>query len=645
MPLPERKLGDLKPVPPGQEGWYVSTADVNGILDRLWDLQAFTTQTGRRERGYLLPESVKGPFTLGGNATGRTLTPDPRGALKMSWQTATGGQYVAAIISGTWDLSLSDVFALDVGFDGASAATAFSVRISSDSTLSSYANFANSGSLSISSSASQPKRMTIPIVRSAMTTTGSVDWSAIRHVEIRFARYQTGTAGRYSALLHGFWVSVAARPRVLLTFDDAVSSFYEHGFPRMQTAGMRGTMYAIGSRPGDSGYMTLPQIQALYRAGWDVGGHTWSHVPLATRPTSYTRSGSTATLVVPSTHPHGKSVGNSVTIAGCDEPEYNGTFTIATVPNVYTMTFEVPTTSLSTTAWGDPYIVDSPTLATIQSEIAQTRDWLIANGMPGGAGHIAYPWGYFSPLLEAALPQLGIWTGRAVNAGVASLPTVLSTFTGLGDPYRIRGYAIDQKTAATVLGKVDEAVEAGSTVILFGHGLVASSAGANEMLISEFQSLLDGIASRRDAGLLDVVTISEWYGQVGATTPAPPPPLQPFGRQTPTYGATIDIDASTGSEFVINVADGSDFTVNAPTNGVVGQRITVRIRNTSAGAVGKVYLNAVSLWRVAGANPWDLRDGSLLSLPASGYSRSVDFQLNAGGAWVEAGRTPADVQN
>lgn len=60
-----------------------------------------------------------------------------------------------------------------------------------------------------------------------------------------------------------------------------------------------------------------------------------------------TRSGSTAMVAFPDEH--GLSVGNRVFIQGADQPEYNGWQTVASVPDVYTITFELPTSQAPAT--------------------------------------------------------------------------------------------------------------------------------------------------------------------------------------------------------------------------------------------------------------------------------------------------------
>jgi hypothetical protein len=102
-------------------------------------------------------------------------------------------------------------------------------------------------------------------------------------------------------------------------------------------------------------------------------------------------------------------------------------------------------------------------------------------------------------------------------------------------------------------------------------------------------------------------------------------------RTTPTYGASVAIDAKLGREYVIDATDGVAFTIANPTNAAQGLRVTIRVRNTSGGALGTITWGTA--YKLAA---W--------TSPATGYSRAIDFQYS-GSAWIEVSRTPADVPN
>lgn len=100
-----------------------------------------------------------------------------------------------------------------------------------------------------------------------------------------------------------------------------------------------------------------------------------------------------------------------------------------------------------------------------------------------------------------------------------------------------------------------------------------------------------------------------------------------------TYSASITPNFSIGNYFTITANNGSAFTINAPSAAVGnGQPVTIRVINTSGGALGAVTWNAA--YHLAGA--W--------ASPATGFSRSITFMLD-GGVYYEISRNAADVAN
>jgi peptidoglycan/xylan/chitin deacetylase (PgdA/CDA1 family)/archaellum component FlaF (FlaF/FlaG flagellin family) len=75
----------------------------------------------------------------------------------------------------------------------------------------------------------------------------------------------------------------AATPKtvVSLTFDDGLVDQYTNALPALEAHGMHGTFFPITGYVGNiSASMTLPQLQDIYNAGNEIGGHTVLHAYL-----------------------------------------------------------------------------------------------------------------------------------------------------------------------------------------------------------------------------------------------------------------------------------------------------------------------------------------------------------------------------
>lgn len=100
-----------------------------------------------------------------------------------------------------------------------------------------------------------------------------------------------------------------------------------------------------------------------------------------------------------------------------------------------------------------------------------------------------------------------------------------------------------------------------------------------------------------------------------------------------TYSASMTPDAAAGTVFEILATNGTPFTINTPTNPAVGMKITVRILNTSGGALG------LPTWTAYKMSAW--------TQPANGFNRSIEFEYSSvgGGFWYQASQTGVDVPN
>lgn len=84
----------------------------------------------------------------------------------------------------------------------------------------------------------------------------------------------------------------APMPRrgVVFTFDDAYASVHLHAWPVLAAVGWPATVFQVagavggvnhwdppGSAAGGRRLLDAAQLRDLRRAGWEIGGHTWSH--------------------------------------------------------------------------------------------------------------------------------------------------------------------------------------------------------------------------------------------------------------------------------------------------------------------------------------------------------------------------------
>jgi len=77
-------------------------------------------------------------------------------------------------------------------------------------------------------------------------------------------------------------------PVVAFTFDDFPASAAENAAPALEDAGMRGTFYLasglIGARENGQQIASLAQVEALSRAGHEIGAHTHGHIDVQRTP-------------------------------------------------------------------------------------------------------------------------------------------------------------------------------------------------------------------------------------------------------------------------------------------------------------------------------------------------------------------------
>lgn len=142
-----------------------------------------------------------------------------------------------------------------------------------------------------------------------------------------------------------------------------------------------------------------------------------------------------------------------------------------------------------------------------EAEIQQCADFIKAHGWTRNQGymHLAYPHGRFSlPVLNADT-ALGLATARG------TLPQRQAN--ALDARYLLYTLPIDPTySRAQVMAEVDKVISSGGVLQLNFHRLTTSRPTATiDWLQADFDAVVDYLAAKRNAGVLDVPTLTEWY--------------------------------------------------------------------------------------------------------------------------------------
>lgn len=128
---------------------------------------------------------------------------------------------------------------------------------------------------------------------------------------------------------------------------------------------------------------------------------------------------------------------------------------------------------------------------------------LQAAGFTRALDYFAYPFNTRDLATDAILEGKGVKWAR--TTGGNRFPA-----TSLGKPEPLVFGALDmgQKTAAQMLAWVDDAILAGYSMALYGHTITTTASTSTETATAEFEAFMDGLATRRDAGQIEVTTPS-----------------------------------------------------------------------------------------------------------------------------------------
>jgi len=143
--------------------------------------------------------------------------------------------------------------------------------------------------------------------------------------------------------------------------------------------------------------------------------------------------------------------------------------------------------------------------AAMETDIAYNKAFLTTNGFTRASDHYAYPLGGYNDTAIAAVSNTGFKTARTTLPRQVQSDEIDNALLLTSRPI------ISTTTLAVAKSYIDDATAYGGTMRIFFHKLVASPSAETEWAISDFQALMDYILARKNEGILDVVTISEWY--------------------------------------------------------------------------------------------------------------------------------------
>ncbi|KAB2943835.1 MAG: Polysaccharide deacetylase [Candidatus Methanoperedens nitroreducens] len=157
---------------------------------------------------------------------------------------------------------------------------------------------------------------------------------------------------------------------------------------------------------------------------------------------------------------------------------------------------------------------------TLNYELAASKDWLNANGYPGGAMLLAYPYGDYNSNVIAALKANGYVAARTIEASTNNMHYNLSS----PDIFSLKSYEVigGQDNDTTIINQIDNTIASNGLLILAFHKIVDTlSANATnaetEFTTSDFQKVSNYLKSRN----VDVRTLSDYFGVVPIITNSP----------------------------------------------------------------------------------------------------------------------------
>ena len=142
----------------------------------------------------------------------------------------------------------------------------------------------------------------------------------------------------------------------------------------------------------------------------------------------------------------------------------------------------------------------------MEEEIDKAYDWLVANGFGSTAKFFAYPFSQYNDTIVAKVKQRHV-----LARGCSSFEYHFDIVNFEDLQYKLRHFWCRTDNAAGVYEKIDETISKGGLLILLFQGIVDENPGQYDYLTDDFQALSDYLKIMQNAGLLEVITFSDYY--------------------------------------------------------------------------------------------------------------------------------------
>jgi len=316
--------------------------------------------------------------------------------------------------------------------------------------------------------------------------------------------------------------NAAGRPTIVLTFDDGRNGPYNQ-LAYMQERGIRGTLYLPWEQIGtnDSSLLNLAKLAEMKALGWDMqldgtgndAAITSRHSTVA-EAVAHLEEGN-AWLASNGLNPNSRHfcypngtiriAGTRVSLAAVTRTAGSAVCTMSSTTGI--------STGMKVVGFGIP---SGATVATVDSGTEVTMSANATGSSSGAATFTDTSGAFHTGKLQAGLRAAGWLTGRTTAGG-----PVYSRY-GIGDQGLILpGHTTTDAVLGGAQAHIDQVVKYGATKILYIHDIFNGATWIN-MDTAIFRNWIDALVAARDAGQIDILTLSQWYTRDCANPAAPP---------------------------------------------------------------------------------------------------------------------------